>query len=205
MFAHFISALADITLGGDKICLNAQTQKRKLRYFEMYYETNIDLESNLLLMSRVSDGNQDTECALSQFSAGYDLSSMSSDQQNQVAVVQALMDLNASTQVPCSRVDTYSQQSCALETPQKFEKRSCNCTKSHCLKLYCECFARGQSCDGCNCSNCMNNFNFEDDRKKAIKSTLERNPLAFYPKIGIFCIIYGLLKRVFCTQTLQRL
>ncbi|KAF7255233.1 hypothetical protein EG68_08385 [Paragonimus skrjabini miyazakii] len=63
-------------------------------------------------------------------------------------------------------------------------KKPCNCNKSHCLKLYCECFARGIACDNCNCSNCMNNVIHEEARRRAIKSTLERNPLAFHPKIG---------------------
>lgn len=63
-------------------------------------------------------------------------------------------------------------------------KKPCNCAKSHCLKLYCECFARGSACDNCNCSNCLNNVFHEEERRKAIKLTLERNPLAFHPKIG---------------------
>ncbi|TPP67945.1 Protein lin-54 [Fasciola gigantica] len=63
-------------------------------------------------------------------------------------------------------------------------KKPCNCAKSHCLKLYCECFARGSACDNCNCSNCMNNAFHEEERRRAIKLTLERNPLAFHPKIG---------------------
>ncbi|KAF6778292.1 hypothetical protein AHF37_01959 [Paragonimus kellicotti] len=63
-------------------------------------------------------------------------------------------------------------------------KKPCNCAKSHCLKLYCECFARGVACDSCNCSNCMNNVIHEEARRRAIKLTLERNPLAFHPKIG---------------------
>lgn len=36
-------------------------------------------------------------------------------------------------------------------------KRSpCNCKKSKCLKLYCECFAAELFCDGCNCTDCQN-------------------------------------------------
>ncbi|CAH8638493.1 unnamed protein product [Heterobilharzia americana] len=65
-----------------------------------------------------------------------------------------------------------------------FYRKPCNCAKSHCLKLYCECFARGCACDNCNCRNCMNNYLHEGDRRRAIKRTLERNPLAFHPKIG---------------------
>uniref|UniRef100_H2ZGJ2 CRC domain-containing protein n=1 Tax=Ciona savignyi TaxID=51511 RepID=H2ZGJ2_CIOSA len=63
-------------------------------------------------------------------------------------------------------------------------RKPCNCTKSLCLKLYCECFANGHFCDSCNCINCHNNLEFDGDRSKAIKSCLERNPLAFRPKIG---------------------
>ncbi|VDL61819.1 unnamed protein product [Hymenolepis diminuta] len=63
-------------------------------------------------------------------------------------------------------------------------RKPCNCTKSHCLKLYCECFAQGQLCQNCNCNHCMNNLAYEEERGRAIKMTLERNPTAFHPKIG---------------------
>nr|CAH8869244.1 unnamed protein product [Trichobilharzia regenti] len=62
--------------------------------------------------------------------------------------------------------------------------KPCNCAKSHCLKLYCECFARGSACNNCNCTNCMNNGLHEEDRRRAIELTLEKNPLAFHPKVG---------------------
>ncbi|CAL8075815.1 unnamed protein product [Calicophoron daubneyi] len=73
---------------------------------------------------------------------------------------------------------------CGVLTYATAYRKPCNCAKSHCLKLYCECFARGAACEGCNCSNCMNNSAHEDERHRAIKLTLERNPLAFHPKIG---------------------
>lgn len=67
-------------------------------------------------------------------------------------------------------------------TPTK--KKCCNCRNSRCLKLYCECFASGTHCDGCNCTNCFNNPENEVARREAIEATLERNPDAFRPKIG---------------------
>ncbi|KAM0896055.1 hypothetical protein ACQ4PT_023431 [Festuca glaucescens] len=67
-------------------------------------------------------------------------------------------------------------------TPTK--KKCCNCRHSKCLKLYCECFASGIYCDGCNCTNCFNNVENEAARREAIEATLERNPDAFRPKIG---------------------
>jgi len=64
------------------------------------------------------------------------------------------------------------------------KKKSCNCRNSRCLKLYCECFASGLYCDGCNCSNCCNNVDNAAVRQEAVETTLERNPNAFRPKIA---------------------
>ncbi|XP_042446540.1 protein tesmin/TSO1-like CXC 5 [Zingiber officinale] len=61
---------------------------------------------------------------------------------------------------------------------------------SHCPLLfifacrYCECFATGVYCDGCNCTKFCNNVNNETVRHVAVEATLERNPNAFRPKIG---------------------
>nr|XP_021207397.2 protein lin-54 homolog isoform X5 [Bombyx mori] len=67
-------------------------------------------------------------------------------------------------------------------------RKACNCTKSQCLKLYCDCFANGEFCNQCNCNNCHNNLENEALRQKAIRACLERNPNAFSkfhrPKIG---------------------
>ncbi|KAM6976172.1 protein lin-54 homolog [Tautogolabrus adspersus] len=64
------------------------------------------------------------------------------------------------------------------------QRKPCNCTKSQCLKLYCDCFANGEFCSNCNCNNCFNNLEHETERLKAIKTCLDRNPEAFKPKIG---------------------
>eukprot|EP00250_Pteridium_aquilinum_P013527 c21393_g1_i1 orf=1043-4429(+) len=62
--------------------------------------------------------------------------------------------------------------------------KRCNCKKSKCLKLYCECFAAGVYCvDSCTCQGCFNKPEFEEtvmDTRQQIES---RNPLAFAPKI----------------------
>ncbi|XP_065158164.1 protein lin-54 homolog isoform X2 [Atheta coriaria] len=63
-------------------------------------------------------------------------------------------------------------------------RKPCNCAKSQCLKLYCDCFANGEFCFMCNCMNCYNNIENEEQRQRAIKNCLERNPNAFRPKIG---------------------
>jgi len=63
-------------------------------------------------------------------------------------------------------------------------RKPCNCTKSQCLKLYCDCFANGEFCFNCNCNNCLNNLQNEEERQRSIKQCLDRNPNAFKPKIG---------------------
>lgn len=63
-------------------------------------------------------------------------------------------------------------------------RKPCNCTKSQCLKLYCDCFANGEFCYMCNCVLCYNNLENEEYRQRAIRTCLERNPSAFRPKIG---------------------
>ena len=53
-------------------------------------------------------------------------------------------------------------------------------------KRYCDCFAIGSFCHNCNCINCFNTLEREDERNKAIKMVLDRNPQAFQSKIGKF-------------------
>ena len=60
---------------------------------------------------------------------------------------------------------------------------NCNCRKSRCLKLYCQCFAIRAYCIGaCNCVSCANNAGHIAQRKEAIVAILERNPNAFDDK-----------------------
>lgn len=96
---------------------------------------------------------------------------------------------------PSPRLTPSMKPPVAMETPPTTPKeetdangmrarKPCNCTKSQCLKLYCDCFANGEFCFMCNCMNCFNNLENEVHRNRAIKACLERNPHAFKPKIG---------------------
>lgn len=64
-------------------------------------------------------------------------------------------------------------------------KSKCNCKKSRCLKLYCECFAASRYCDSCNCFDCNNIEAYDSVRDEAIKLTKERNPMAFQSKVTL--------------------
>jgi len=82
------------------------------------------------------------------------------------------------------RTPTEKNQNISIPQAQTTGHRQCNCKRSNCLKLYCECFASGEYCGNCNCSGCYNNMENESSRAAAIKSILERNPTAFRPKIA---------------------
>lgn len=59
----------------------------------------------------------------------------------------------------------------------------CNCKRSRCLKLYCQCFAAQAFCiPSCNCQNCLNTAGQNHLRAEAIRQIMERNPNAFQTK-----------------------
>jgi hypothetical protein len=60
----------------------------------------------------------------------------------------------------------------------------CNCKKSRCLKLYCDCFkAQGFCGDGCSCVSCCNREDNASAVVAARYAILSRNPQAFNEKI----------------------
>lgn len=62
----------------------------------------------------------------------------------------------------------------------------CNCEKSKCVKLYCECFRMSGFCsEKCKCKSCLNNSSNSGIREKIVKSTLELNPSAFRTKFKV--------------------
>lgn len=62
--------------------------------------------------------------------------------------------------------------------------KTCNCKKSKCLKLYCDCFGAGIFCgDGCACEGCGNRVEFQDKVVETKQQIESRNPQAFAPKI----------------------
>ena len=85
------------------------------------------------------------------------------------------------------------------------KSRSCNCKKSKCLKLYCDCFSENNYCSPeCNCSNCMNNSENDDERNKAISSTLDRNPTAFTKKIEVSFLKHLRSHLMLCRPMIRR-
>ena len=50
-------------------------------------------------------------------------------------------------------------------------------------RRYCDCFAAGRWCKGCNCVDCHNDLAHAKERDEAIRATLEKNPKAFRAKV----------------------
>jgi len=68
--------------------------------------------------------------------------------------------------------------------PKEPSRKPCNCKRTKCLKLYCECFANNRFCGPeCACCGCSNDDDHGEERLLAKEQILMRNPLAFRPKI----------------------
>ncbi|KAG2306644.1 hypothetical protein Bca52824_026392 [Brassica carinata] len=81
--------------------------------------------------------------------------------------------------------DSLQKKKRKVEEPGEGEScKRCNCKKSKCLKLYCECFAAGVYCiEPCSCVDCFNRPIHEDTVLATRKQIESRNPLAFAPKV----------------------
>ncbi|XP_038984645.1 uncharacterized protein LOC103708783 isoform X2 [Phoenix dactylifera] len=70
------------------------------------------------------------------------------------------------------------------KAPENDGHRRCNCKRSKCLKLYCDCFAAGTFCtEACACQECFNRSEHEDTVRETRQQIESRNPLAFAPKV----------------------
>ena len=71
-----------------------------------------------------------------------------------------------------------SQMEEELKKEKSKKKYFCNCKKTKCLKLYCECFANGEYCIDCNCEQCSNVLGNEHEIKKNYNEVKDKNPVA---------------------------
>ena len=71
-----------------------------------------------------------------------------------------------------------SQMQEEIKKEKKKKKYFCNCKKTKCLKLYCECFANGEYCIDCNCNHCLNIIGNENEITKNYNEVKDKNPVA---------------------------
>ncbi|KAJ4719630.1 protein tesmin/TSO1-like CXC 2 [Melia azedarach] len=104
---------------------------------------------------------------------------------NEVKVVENAVQ--PSVIVACEEFDHSSPKRKRCKPEQNGESKACkrcNCKRSKCLKLYCECFAAGLYCvEPCSCLDCFNKPIYEDKVLETRRQIEFRNPLAFAPKV----------------------
>ena len=112
---------------------------------------------------------------------------------------ESLKKIKIAKQVKKSKANRSSQKKKTekIKKPKKIKVLTCNCKNSKCLKLYCMCFRKGQSCkEACKCLDCQNtedNYSNVIAERKDIKS---RNPISlnfelFKTTIGTNVLIKG--------------
>ena len=83
------------------------------------------------------------------------------------------------TSTPLTEYTETRKKSKRTHRRSKNEKMCCNCKKSKCLKLYCDCLAHGQYCEGCNCESCYNTKEYEQERKIALKGMITKKTYSY--------------------------
>ena len=74
-----------------------------------------------------------------------------------------------------------------FDKKENIEKLSCNCTKTKCIKKYCECFANNRDCTGCNCVDCMNKYIYSNNNNNNSSKELSENEEIFCTCAKINC------------------
>lgn len=81
------------------------------------------------------------------------------------------------------QVSQFHIQTLNIKNTTTNQTKFCNCKKSKCLKLYCECFIQGRVCGRwCKCEGCKNCESAKDLRQIIVSETIQKNPLAFKSK-----------------------
>ena len=83
-----------------------------------------------------------------------------------------------------NNINNLNNNNVKVYSPNKYKEEKnkkkflCRCKKSNCLKLYCDCFANGEKCIGCNCINCSNVIGNENNIKKIYDEVVGKNPVS---------------------------
>eukprot|EP00300_Choanocystis_sp_HF-7_P012914 c18084_g1_i4.p1 GENE.c18084_g1_i4~~c18084_g1_i4.p1 ORF type:complete len:335 (+),score=47.56 c18084_g1_i4:54-1058(+) len=91
-----------------------------------------------------------------------------------------------------NRGSTPAERSTAMSSLQRNldsdDQKRCNCKRSRCIKLYCECFAAEQLCTSqCKCHQCLNTHDHFDKVIEARSNRITVNPGVFDSKAKQVC------------------
>lgn len=66
--------------------------------------------------------------------------------------------------------------------PPSNDRPACRCKKTNCLKLYCECFLKGNVCGvHCKCVDCMNSTDYQQVREMLLEDHYNKGTIAYDP------------------------
>ena len=97
--------------------------------------------------------------------------------QSNLAVAAAALPAVAPSQPPAAA-------SAVPGPPSPSKRKPCNCSRTRCIKLYCDCFKMNLFCKDCNCRDCLNTAEHENTVRSQQQTIMQRNPNAFDQKIG---------------------
>eukprot|EP01017_Pseudomicrothorax_dubius_P011088 TRINITY_DN14091_c0_g2_i2.p1 TRINITY_DN14091_c0_g2~~TRINITY_DN14091_c0_g2_i2.p1 ORF type:complete len:296 (+),score=30.39 TRINITY_DN14091_c0_g2_i2:89-976(+) len=115
-------------------------------------------------------------------------------------------DLQAAKPVVSSSqgLNEMEEQKSTITSVKTLVETGCKCRKSRCLKLYCECLAKGQMCgESCGCTHCYNNPQHETARRKAIQAIKERNALSKFAQENPDKVSELIHNKDMCIQVIQ--
>ena len=156
-------------------------------FSENYEEESIE-EEELLISSRSESSNHSHRSLSSRQSSRYRTDHTRKTHNQSDSIVKKSLKRSVSTSAgehsatpdPSSKV---TEEGESQYFPVTIAAHPCNCKKSRCLKLYCECFSADMYCNGCNCTSCLNNPAHQKEREEAKQLLLSRNTNAFKPRV----------------------
>ena len=167
---------------------NSTTQKKQSSFFGDIPFNNNNHSSNNHSNNNNNNGN-DTSLSINNNNNRRKRGKSSGHGSNETVVEKELEGNSSNEKKYINKYESPAIITKVKTTPQNISPSEgglnvCNCKKSKCLKLYCECFAGLRLCDNCNCLDCNNNAAHEKIRRQAINLTKEKNPIAFQTKVS---------------------
>ena len=162
------------------------------RQYIPFYDRNINLyQKNYYYMNNnrntISDNiqNRKNENNINDINNnGFDKKDLIKTNNNENEKINMNINMNVSNNVyhfclgenKNNNIQIYSSEK--YQEEKKKKKFFCRCKKSNCLKLYCDCFANGEKCIGCNCVNCSNVIGNEINIQKVYDEVVGKNPVS---------------------------
>lgn len=93
------------------------------------------------------------------------------------------LEVQRTEKVKSSSIKSISDKALLATVSSSTNQSTCKCSKTNCLKLYCECFRRGYVCNSlCKCKGCANTKDNQKEVQATKKLYLNKNLMTFSKK-----------------------